>query len=173
MIRYGTISNFDDNSGRARVKYDDDGTVSHEMVVISPSTNAAKHMVSLTVGQRVAVVCDEDDVDGIVVGGYYSAKDSKPTVPSGGAVIEVGGTTIKYDSSGNVEISKGAVKMTIQADGVSIENGGDSLKSVLSDLITQINLMTHTVTAVGSPTGPPLNAAAFSSISTRIQNLLG
>jgi len=173
MIRYGIINTFNSSNGLARVEYEDDGTLSHEINVLVPCSGSTKYMVDMEIGDRVAVLCDHNDLYGVVLGGIYSAKETKPSTPDGGGVISKSGTIITYDGSGNVEVRKGAVVFKVDSDGVSIENGSDSLKSVLTDILQQIQIMTHNVTAPGAPTGPPINAAAFAAISTRIQALLG
>lgn len=58
------------------------------------------------------------------------------------------------------------------ATGLKIERNGDSLAQILSDLITQIQAITVNVTAVGAPTGIPINNAAFTAIATRLNNVL-
>lgn len=62
--------------------------------------------------------------------------------------------------------------VTVEVDntGVLIQRGTDSLKKVLQDLITAINALT-VPTAVG-PSGTPINATSFTSISTRINQFI-
>ena len=55
--------------------------------------------------------------------------------------------------------------------GVEISRGGESLKLLINDILTQIQAMTHLSAAPGSPTGPPVNIAAFGAIAARLQNL--
>lgn len=171
MIRFGTISSFDDSTGRARVKFDDDDTVSHVLNVIYPGTGTVKFMVSMTVGDHVAVLCGEDDVDSVIIGGFYPDSTTKPSVDSGGGIIKVGSSEIKYDSTGEVVIKNGTAEVQVTSAGVVVKNGAESLKQVISDLIDQINLIT--VPTSGGPSGVPINAAAFSAIKVRLQTLLG
>lgn len=58
------------------------------------------------------------------------------------------------------------------ANGLRIERNGDTLAQVLSDLIAQIQAITVNVTAVGAPTGVPINNAAFTAIANRLNNIL-
>lgn len=53
----------------------------------------------------------------------------------------------------------------------TIKTQSENLKSILSDLIDAINLMTQTVTS-GVSVAPPLNATVFTAIKTRLNNLL-
>ena len=65
-------------------------------------------------------------------------------------------------------ITVGASEMEISPTGFAVTKGGESLRTMISDLIDQLVLETHTVTAVGAPTGPPINLAAYQAIKARI-----
>jgi hypothetical protein len=56
------------------------------------------------------------------------------------------------------------------AAGFTMTRGGEGLKKILTDLISTINQLT-VPTGVG-PSGPPINLAAFTAISTRLNNFL-
>jgi hypothetical protein len=66
----------------------------------------------------------------------------------------------------------GATTFEIAEAGVKIEKGGDSLKKCLNDMCNQIGLLTVPVVAVGSPSGVPVNIAAFTTIQKRVNNIL-
>ena len=57
-----------------------------------------------------------------------------------------------------------------EVDGYIMETGNENLKAIISDLIDAINAIT-VPTGVG-PSGLPINAAAFTAIKTRLDNLL-
>lgn len=54
-----------------------------------------------------------------------------------------------------------------------VQLGVDSLKMILTDILTQIQALTVISTAPTTPTGTPVNAAAFAAIATRINAMLG
>lgn len=100
------------------------------------------------------------------------------------AKIDIGETEILANADGvtitrgNSEHSIAAAKVEMKAGavvkvangGVLIQNGPESLRSILQDLLTQISLIT-----VGTPAGPstpPANAAAFATIQARLATLL-
>lgn len=64
----------------------------------------------------------------------------------------------------------GTVMFELDANGILLQKGTETLKKVLDDLIAQIKLIV-VPTNVG-PSGNPLNGAAFDTIKTRIDNLL-
>jgi hypothetical protein len=66
----------------------------------------------------------------------------------------------------------GTTTFEITEAGVKIEKGGDSLKKCLNDMCNQIGLLTVPVVAVGSPSGMPVNIAAFTTIQKRVNNIL-
>lgn len=67
-----------------------------------------------------------------------------------------------------VTVGDSVIEMT--SDGIKISNGGETLKSILSDLIEAIKLLT--VPTGAGPSGTPYNAASFTSINNRIANFL-
>jgi len=76
-------------------------------------------------------------------------------------------------------VVSGQVKLNIDSSGVEISNGGTNLKSELdslvnqlNSLITQIQAITVPCTGPGNPSGIPINAAAFQTISTQIGQVL-
>lgn len=70
----------------------------------------------------------------------------------------------------SVEIETSLLEM--DEDGVKIQRGADDLKSVLSDLLSALEVLTVTCAAPGSPSTPPVNLASFTTLKTRVNNLL-
>lgn len=62
-------------------------------------------------------------------------------------------------------------ELEISSAGFSIKKG-ETLGAILSDLVTQIQAITCNVTAVGAPTGVPINNPAFSAINSRLNAVL-
>lgn len=71
-----------------------------------------------------------------------------------------------------VELVIGTVKCTISSEGLKIEKGTDSLKSIMGDLMTEIQAIKVPVVSVGSLSGVPYNVSAFTAIENRINAIL-
>ncbi|MEM7372824.1 MAG: hypothetical protein AAF587_29655 [Bacteroidota bacterium] len=70
----------------------------------------------------------------------------------------------------HIKIDVGQSVLQVDASGIVLSRGTESLAAILKDILTQINLIT-----VSTPSGPsavPNNVAAFSAISARIETLL-
>jgi hypothetical protein len=74
-----------------------------------------------------------------------------------------------YSEVEQVVMEVGSTKFDIK-DGVLIKNGTETLKKILDDLIAEIQKIT-VPTNVG-PSGVPINIAQFTTIKTRVSNLL-
>lgn len=70
------------------------------------------------------------------------------------------------------ELKVGQLQLKHSADGWELKKGANSLGSVLRELITAIQQITCNVTQVGAPTGPPLNAAAFTTITNKLEGFI-
>lgn len=63
--------------------------------------------------------------------------------------------------------------ITLQASGkVAVKNSAETLFAILNDLMTQLTLLTVVCAAPGSPSTPPINAAAIAAIQTRLALLM-
>ena len=89
---------------------------------------------------------------------------SKVTVKIGASV------EVTVDSS-KIELKAGDATYNLQGSGHAIELGAETLKAILSDLITQLEVLTVTCSAPASPSSPPINLAAFTAIKTRLNGL--
>ncbi len=83
--------------------------------------------------------------------------------------IKIGSVTYEMDDT-QVNIKNGPVVFNIGASVFKMGTGGESLFDILNDLLTGIAAIT---VAVGSATsGLPNNAATFTTLQTRLNNLL-
>ncbi len=69
-------------------------------------------------------------------------------------------------------VNTSTTTLEIAGDGVAISRGVEDLKTLLTDLLTAITQLTVTCAAAGSPSSPPINLAAFTSLQTRLNSLL-
>ena len=174
MLRYGTVCDTDYDSGLNRVNLDDDGLVSYWLSPVHLTTRNAKPFAPLAIGEHVACLFDEALEDGVILGAIYSAKD-KPEGNANRTFLDfLNNVSVEYDSAAGAFIfTNQTVAVTISDNKVTIEKGADSLGAILSDLIDAMALETHTSAAPGSPTTPPLNAASYVAIKTRLLQFLG
>ena len=165
MLKFGNISEVEEISGRARVELDEYGLVTNLLPVVSVSTNEIQSRFMPEIGSQVAVIFNNQSFDdGIIVGATYGPK-SPDKLASGqyGFAFPNGGKIVYNINTGTAHI--------IAPGGVEIKSAAESLKQIMSDLIDAILAETHPVTAVGSPTGTPLNFVQYQAIKARLDAL--
>lgn len=170
-LRFGTISKIDADKGLARVSFEEDGIESAWLPVLQKKTLKDKHFHIPDKDEHVACLMDEHAENGVILGAVYS-KNENPGGVKGADKVGVefeSGDAIEYDRGANkLKVKTGTTEVHVAAAGPTIKKGGESLKTILMDLLTQLEAETHP-TPVG-PTGPPVNAPAYSAIKTRITN---
>jgi len=168
MIRFGNITEFDAATMRARVQFPEDEIVSDWLSVLTLGSGGDKYARTLTTNEHVVVWVDEHADEGVVLGSIYDDSNE----PSGDTGVEFANGLSITIQAGKVIITKGTTTFEVGSAGVKIAKGVDTLQSAIADLITQIALITVTTTAFGTPSSPPINAAAISAITARIVNIL-
>lgn len=173
MLKFGNISEVNHASGLVRVELAEDGIVTKPLSYVRPATRDSKYYAPPVVGEHVAVHMDADCVDGVVLGAIYAPNVDAPGATPGLHLVSFAdGGTVDYDeTTGTMTVSKGPVSVVINGNNVTIEKGGDSLGRILSDLIDQLAVETHT--SPNGPTSPPINSAAYTAIKTRLNLFLG
>ncbi len=174
MLRFGTVTQQDHDKGLYRVNFPADNLVSYWLSPVHLVTRSAKVFAPLSIGEHVACFMDNDGVDGVILGAIYSTKD----VPQGTAnktFLDFGGSvSVTWNSSTDtLTVKNNSVEVEVTETKVTLKKGADSLGAVLSDLIDAMALETHISAAPGSPTTPPVNAAAYTAIKTRLNLFLG
>lgn len=167
MIRFGNISEFDPDTMRARVQLAEDEIVTDWLPVLVSSSKGDKFTHALAVNTHVVIFLDEHAEAGAVLGAIYDENNLPGTVDAGFA----DGGSITWND-GKLIVTKSTTTVEVGADGVKVSRGGDTLESALSDLVSQIQAITVTCAAPGSPSTPPLNIAAIAAIGVRIGNIL-
>jgi hypothetical protein len=106
-------------------------------------------------------------ITGATAGLYY-----KPAVGSVVLVERIGSSNefaiILFSHLESIEMNVAGNQVTHDATGWELKKGTDTLGAVLGDLMDAIQMITCNVTAVGAPTGVPINAAVFAAIKTRM-----
>lgn len=126
--------------------------------------------------------CDVENLDGLRI---YDVRltaqvpppdDSLLIIPEVGSWVgcvpfgQSGWIVVNHSTVAGLKLRIGTAYIAVAADGIWIEKG-ESLKTLIGDLIAQIKLITVT-TPSGPSTLPLLNAAAFDALKTRFDNVL-
>lgn len=174
MIRFGTISDADYDGGLFRVQFQADDIASYWLSPVHLVTRSAKAFAPLSIGEHVACLMDENAEDGVILGAIYSKAD-KPSGNEARTFIDfLNKVLVEYDSTaGALKIKNNNCEVIVTSSTVTIQKGTETLGGVLSDLIDQMVLETHLSAAPGSPTGPPVNLAAYNAIKARLQQFIG
>jgi len=107
-------------------------------------------------------------VTGLTAGMFY-----KPAVGSVVLVERIGTSNefaiILFSELESIEANVGGNLVTHDATGWELKKGSDTLGKVLGDLLDAVQAITCNVTAIGGPTGVPINAAQFAAIKARME----
>lgn len=173
-LRYGRVSDADYARGLYRMSIEPDGIVSHWLPVVTSSTVDGMAFSPLQVGERVAAIFDENVEDGVILGSIYTPR-TRPEGTQHRTFIEFEGKVYaQYDASAEeFEVSNGNTVLTVGQNDVTLRSGVETLGGVLGELLDAMIVETHTSAAPGSPTTPPLNAATYAALKTRLQSILG
>jgi phage baseplate assembly protein gpV len=173
MLRFGDVREADFDTARYRVYFPEDDVISFPLPLAAFSTQKAKPHTPLEVGTQVAVLMAEDCLSGVIIGAVYSEKipPEQGQYADTFAVTFDGGGILSWDGETFV-LRVNSVVVSIGDEGVRISKDGDSLRSVMSELLSAVASMTHTSATAGSPTSPPLNAPTFTALRQRAENIL-
>ena len=176
MIKFGVITEVDESSGMVRVNFPEDGIVSDLIPYVVPGTRGDKFFFLPAINTHVVCLMDEGLNNGACIGAIYD----KNNTPGAGLTADhfsvkfKDGTEIKFNSAtSELSIDLGPFEVSISATSFNISKAGDSLKTILNDVLTQVQLETHLSAAPGSPTSPPVNIAAYAAIQTRLNAFFG
>lgn len=166
MLKFGTVTNIDVATAKARVQFADDDLQSFWLPVIQAKTNKDKHFALVDVGEQVACLMDENCEDGVILGAIYSAADSCPAESKNQAMI-------KFEDGSLFEFNKETQTLTIKCKNVHLiadilqqgafenTNGITSNAEIIDHTSSMqkmrdiFNPHTHTSAASGSPTSKP------------------
>jgi phage baseplate assembly protein V len=171
LLRFGNVCDVDAERGYVRVELDEDGITTHWLPVVVAGTKADKYFSMPAVNEQVVCLMDENCEEGVVIGALYSSVDTPTGFGEGKAgVVFEDGSKVVYDKDSKTLTIKTEAKIVIEATtSISIKNASQSIKTILSDLIDAILEETHG-TGTG-PSTPPINAAQYTAIQERINQL--
>lgn len=109
-LRHGTIVEMKPETGRARVRFDEDGIVSAFLPICYQKTTGDKFTYSLDPGQYVACMMDEHSENGVIVGAIY-AGDNAPA----GAGADI--WAVEFSDGARIEYNRAAKLLTVTTTG--------------------------------------------------------
>jgi hypothetical protein len=115
-------------------------------------TNGSVSLVLDQNGSQVTIQCDTATIN--------TNKDA--TINAQGNVSVQSGKDVSIMGSPNIKLNDAAEPFVL----------GNQFKSFMSNLLSQISSLQVLVTAPGTPSGPPITAAAFSAMSNQLDPLL-
>ena len=166
MIRFGKITEIDSSKGLARVTFSEDDFVSGLLPCLVKKSKSIKESYPFEVNEQVVCMMDGSSLNGVILGAIYN----KSTLPTITDKNEFG-----IDYGAGVGIDKMNIQTglrTIKAKQFKVASDTESLYSLLNDILTQVQALTVTCVAPGSPSSPPINLAAFTAIQVRLQTFL-
>lgn len=166
MYRRGIVEDLDTKKHRARVKFPDkQDVVSGWLDVLVRATHEDKDYGLPAIGDQVAVLMDEKDEDGCVLGALYSDVDA-PTADDAkirrwnfadGGLVEYNRNThtlkVTIADGGHLELAGSAEPIAL---GDKVKGELDKIKSELDALGSALGTHTHTSGGSGAPTTPPV-----------------
>lgn len=174
MIKFGIINNTEPATGRVRVHFPDDGITSHWIPVLVSGSSGNQFFHSFAVNEPVVCLMDLRNEDGVCLGAIYSGS-IVPDLPSDTKtkIKFSDNTVVQYDTStSTLTVDVSGSKIIASSQGIEVSKGGDSLGDIMSDLMDAMSAETHNVTAIGAPSGPPLNIASYIALKARLNLLL-
>jgi phage baseplate assembly protein gpV len=174
MLMFGLISEIDRATFRVRVNFEEDDIVTAPIPVAVFSSKGNEDFDDLEINTPVACLMDHHCEHGVVIGCIYN-DDNKPSRSAEGvrSIKFKDGSFAEYDSKNHIfTIQVGdntGCTYQITPSGFLIKRQDETLKKLLSDLLTEIQKIT-----VNTPSGTsavPNNIAKFEEIIQRLPNL--
>jgi len=171
-LKFGAVCDRNAPLGLFRVNFDEDEITSDWLSAVVTNTQGSKVSHPFDINEQVACLMDEHCEQGVILGAVWSNEDQ----PDGAGddvwrVFFSDGAFLQYDRAAHVlHVKNNTTELKVKEAGFEVKRGGESLKAILVDLLTQI--LALTVTTSTGPSGTPINAAALQAIKDRIPNLL-
>ena len=113
MLKFGTVTNINPLTAKARVQFSDDDITSYWLPIIQHKTLKDKFYSMLDIGEQVACLMDENSEDGVILGSIYTGLDSVPGISKEQHLI-------KFEDGSFIEYNKETQTLTIVAKTLNI-----------------------------------------------------
>ena len=168
MLRFGTVTNINPLTAKARVEFADDNMISYWLPILQKKTLKDKYYSVVDVGEQVACLMDENCEDGVILGAIYTNLDEVPAISSSQHLVKLeDGSFVEYNRENEMLT---VVAKTINLIGDVVHTGklentdGITSNSDITDKTSSMqairdtyNSHTHTGNQ-GSPTSKPKEA---------------
>ena len=144
------------------------------------SGGRASLQLPISVGDQCLILFNDRDIDNWNKGAINSGVNT-PRMHSLSDGIALVGLNILPDSdydSDRAVLKNGDAMVALGEDLIEISNATRNLKTILNNLITAVNSLVSATAAItvlcstpGSPSGPPINAAAINAVTTSLNNV--
>lgn len=175
MLRFGNITEILPESGYARVTFLDDGIVSAPLQFLTKSALKDKDSFTFDINEQVAVLMDENSVEGVILGAIYNdgTKPSEGVSPGVYRMSLENGSFVEFNRGENkltVNFSEGEVNVTASAVSVN----ADSALVVAETVSVEATSVTVESDAVSvNANTATLEAATSIDITAPIVNVTG
>ena len=168
MLKFGTVTNINSLTAKARVEFADDNMTSYWLPILQKKTSKDKYYSVVDIGEQVACLMDENCEDGVILGAIYTSLDEVPAISSSQHLVKFeDGSFVEYNRE-NEMLTIVAKTINLIADVVhtgKLENtDGITSNSDIADKTSSMqairdayNSHTHTGNQ-GSPTSKPKEA---------------
>lgn len=147
-----------------------------DVPIVILSGGPAQLTFPITAGDECLILFNDRDIDNWLQSGQVGpvASGRLHSFSDGIAIVGVRSQARKIDpyDTTRAKLSHGETMVGVSASKVKIANQLYTLNGLLQDLLTQLQALTVVCAAPGSPSGPPVNAAAIAAIATQIGGLL-
>ena len=113
MLKFGTVTNINPLTARARVQFADDDMTSYWLPVLQTKTFKDKYYAMPDVGEQAACLMDENCEDGVILGAIYTNLDAVPAASKEQYLI-------KFSDNSLIEYNKETKTLTINVKQVNI-----------------------------------------------------
>ena len=145
MLKFGTVTNINPLTAKARVEFADDNMTSYWLPILQKKTLKDKYYSVVDVGEQVACLMDENCEEGVILGAIYTSLDRE------NEMLTVVAKTINL--IGDV-VHTGKLENT---DGITSNSDITDKTSSMQAIRDTYNSHTHTGNQ-GSPTSKPKEA---------------
>ena len=112
MLKFGTVTNINPLTARARVQFADDDMTSYWLPVLQTKTFKDKYYAMPDIGEQAACLMDENCEDGVILGAIYTNLDEVPAVTKEQHLI-------KFSDNCLIEYNKETQTLTINVKQVT------------------------------------------------------
>ena len=113
MLKFGTVTNINPMTAKARVQFADDNITSYWLPILQKKTLKDKYYSVVDIGEQVACLMDENSEDGVILGAIYTSLDEVPAISNLQHLI-------KFEDGSFIEFNRDTQMLTIVAKTLNI-----------------------------------------------------